>query len=162
MITLADLCEGAQPTAQAEQNPVRVDWEATPESVMGPLTGVSVTTQEQLQSLQQQMHDAVGTGYVYIDLQNMMARLALMRSTAPGRWETELVEGEVAAQDELAAAIEESGGALNMSGHYPLSPELRERLRERVRELEESQRPAETYGQHSDEPDYDSMDPWEE
>jgi hypothetical protein len=28
----------------------------------------------------------------------------------------------------LLAAVEEAGGAINMSGHYPISEEIRERL----------------------------------
>ena len=66
----------------------RIDWSATPQSVMSPASGV-ITSQEDLEAYQRRDHDLVGYGYFYIDVRNMGADLALMHSTRPGYWETE-------------------------------------------------------------------------
>ena len=101
---------------------LHVDWEATPQSVLGSPS--LITTQEDLERVQREIHDTVGTGYFYIDVRNMTADLALMYSTRRGRWETMLIPPRYSPllEEDLIRSIEEVGGALNWSGHYPLDP----------------------------------------
>ena len=101
---------------------LHVDWEATPQSVLGSPS--LITTQEDLERVQREIHDTVGTGYFYIDVRNMTADLALFYSTRPGRWETMIIPPRYSPllEEDLIRSINEAGGALNWSGHYPLDP----------------------------------------
>ena len=101
---------------------LHVDWEATPQSVLGSPN--VITTQEDFERVQQEIHDTVGTGYFYIDVRNMTADLALFYSTRPGRWETMIIPPRYSplVEEDLIRSINEAGGALNWSGHYPLDP----------------------------------------
>ena len=101
---------------------VHVDWEATPQSVLGSPN--VITTQEDFERVQQEIHDTVGTGYFYIDVRSMTADLALFYSTRPGRWETMIIPPRYSllVEEDLIRSINEAGGALNWSGHYPLDP----------------------------------------
>ena len=101
---------------------LHVDWEATPQSVLGSPN--VITTQEDFERVQQEIHDTVGTGYFYIDVRNMTADLALFYSTRPGRWETMIIPPRYSPllEEDLIRSINEAGGALNWSGHYPLDP----------------------------------------
>lgn len=107
----------------------RIDWVATPQSVMGPESGV-IKSQGDLEAYQQRERDLVGYGYFYIDVRNMQADLALMRSTKPGYWETEIIPQQYSPllPHDLEHAIEEAGGAMNWSGHYPLDERCRTKL----------------------------------
>jgi hypothetical protein len=90
---------------------------------MGPPQGVEIRTQEDLERLQQRDRERVGYGYFYVDCRNMRADLALMRCTRPGYWQAEIIPQSLSPllEEDLERAIEEAGGALNWSGHYPLS-----------------------------------------
>lgn len=99
-----------------------IDWGATPQSVMSPASGV-ITSQQDLEAYQQRDRDLVGYGYFYVDVRNMSADLALMHSTRPGYWETEIIPQKLSPllPEDLARAVEETGGATSWSGHYPLN-----------------------------------------
>jgi hypothetical protein len=101
---------------------LHVDWEATPQSVLGSPS--LITTQEDLERVQREIHDTVGTGYFYIDVRNMTADLALFYSTRPGRWETMIIPPRYSPllEEDLIRSIQEAGGALSWSGNYPLDP----------------------------------------
>jgi hypothetical protein len=100
---------------------VRIDWEATPQSVLGPQS--AITSQEDFERSQRALRDDVGRAYFFVNVYDMRADLALMRCTRPGRWETEIIPQELSPllEEDLERAIEEAGGALTSSGHYPLS-----------------------------------------
>ena len=108
----------------------RVDWSATPQSVMSPVSGV-ITSQKDLEAYQRRDHDLVGYGYFYIDVRNMGADLALMHSTRPGYWETEIIPKcySPLLPEDLERAVEKAGGAMNWSGHYPLDAWSLEKVR---------------------------------
>ena len=101
---------------------VRIGWQATPQSIMSPGGGV-ITSQEDLERLQQRDSDLVGYGYFYIDVRNFEADLALMHSTRPGYWETMLVPQRYSPllPEDLARAVEDAGGSMGWSGMYPLN-----------------------------------------
>ena len=102
-------------------------WDATPQSV---LRGVATTirSQEDLAASQRRDRAFVGAGYFYVNVRNMRADLALMHSTKAGYWTGDFIEQDVISESELVKAVEEAGGAINESGHYPLPDELKERL----------------------------------
>jgi hypothetical protein len=102
---------------------LHVDWEATPQSVMGPAS-VVITSQEDFEAYKQRDRDLIGYGYFYVDVRNMTADLALMYSTRPGRWETMIIppRDSPLLEEDLIRSIEEAGGTLGWSGHYPLDP----------------------------------------
>jgi hypothetical protein len=99
----------------------RIDWSATPQSVMGP-PDVVLHTREDWERLQQREYDLVGYGYFFVNVSNMSAALALMRCTSPGYWETEIIPQRYSPllPEDLERAVDEAGGAMNWSGHYPL------------------------------------------
>jgi hypothetical protein len=101
---------------------LHVDWEATPQSVLGSPN--VITTQEDFERVQQEIHEDVGRAYFYIDVRNMTADLALMYSTRTGHWETMIIPPRYSPllEEDLIRSINEAGGALNWSGHYPLDP----------------------------------------
>ena len=100
---------------------LRIDWEATPQSVLGSPS--LIPTQEDLERDQRKIQgEDVGRAYFYIAVRNMTADLALFYSTRPGRWETMIIPPRYSPllEEDLIRSIEEAGGALNWSGHYPL------------------------------------------
>src|SRR5215216_1621681 len=101
---------------------LHVDWEATPQSVLGSPS--VITTQEDFERVQQEIREDVGRAYFYIAVRNMTADLALFYSTRPGRWETMIIPPRYSPllEEDLIRSINEAGGALNWSGHYPLDP----------------------------------------
>jgi hypothetical protein len=109
----------------------RIDWAATPQSVMGPESEV-IKSQGDLEAYQQHERDLVGYGYFYIDVRNMEANLALMHSTRPGLWQGEIIPQQYSPllPHDLERAIEEAAGAMNWSGHYPLDERCRAKLQE--------------------------------
>jgi hypothetical protein len=101
----------------------RIDWDATRQGVMSPASGILAAPAD-LEAYQQRDRDLVGRGYFYIDVRNMGADLALMHSTRPGYWETEIIPRRLSPllEKDLLRSIEAAGGAVNWSGHYPLDP----------------------------------------
>jgi len=77
------------------------------------------------------LDEAVGTGYFYIDVRNMTADLALFYSPRPGVWETLIIPPcySPLLPEDLERAVEEAGGAMNWSGHYPLDVWCLEKVR---------------------------------
>ena len=106
---------------------VHIMWDATPQSV---LRGVATTMRSQadLEASQRRDRDFVGAGYFYVDVHDMRADLALMHSTKAGYWIGDFIEQDIISESELVKAVEEAGGAIHSSGHYPLPEELKERL----------------------------------
>jgi hypothetical protein len=108
----------------------RIDWSATPQSVMGPPATI-IRTQEDLERLQQRDRDLVGYGYFFVNVYNMGADLALMRCARPGYWVPEIIPRRFSPllPEDLERAVEEAGGAMNWSGHYPLDEWSLEKVR---------------------------------
>lgn len=100
----------------------RIMWDETPQSVMGPQHEQVIRSQEDLERLQQRDLDLVGYGYFYIGVWNCHPRLALMHSTKPGYWTGQPIPEELSPllEEDMIRCVEDAGGALNRSGHYPL------------------------------------------
>lgn len=101
----------------------RIVWDATPQSVLGPTPATDViTSQEDFEASQRQIRELVGYGYFYVDVMNMDADLALMRSTRAGIWEADIIPQHLSPllPEDLERCVEAAGGAMNWSGHYPL------------------------------------------
>ena len=99
---------------------VRIEWEATPQSGLGPPSVIS--TQEDFEHTQRHLYEDVGRGYRFVHVMDMAADLALLYCSRPGFWETLIIPPELSPllEEDLIRSIEEAGGALNWSGHYPL------------------------------------------
>lgn len=97
-------------------------WELTPEDIFTPRT---IQSKEDLEMLDR-LHEEQAGFYFYIDVWNGKARLALMHVMPDGSMTSERID--YPDEDGLIEAIEEAGGAINMSGHYSLSTRLRKRL----------------------------------
>ncbi len=108
----------------------RIDFDATPQNVMGP--GGDITSQEDFERSQRQLYEDVGRAYWFIDVRDMSADLALMRCTSPGYWETEIIPGRYSPllYEDLVRAVEDAGGAIHRSGHYPLDETCLWKVRE--------------------------------
>ena len=101
---------------------VRIDWEATPQSGLGPPS--VIFTQEDFERTHRHLYEDVGRGYWFIHVMDVAADLALLYCSRPGFWETLIIPTELSPllEEDLIRSIEEAGGALNRSGHYPLDP----------------------------------------
>ena len=60
-----------------------------------------------------------------MQVRDMRVGLALVRCAPPGHWEAELAKQDSVRPEEFADAAEAAGGALDRSGHYPLTPQIR-------------------------------------
>lgn len=92
-----------------------IRWDMTPEKVFTPRT---VQTQDDIERLRKDITDQAGY-YFYIDVWNCQARLALMHLKPDGSATAEIITEFP--EKALIEAIEEHGGAINISGHYPIS-----------------------------------------
>jgi len=99
-------------------------WDMTPERYMAPR---KVTGDEDLTRYVQELREQAGY-YFYVDVWNCQAHLALMHVKEDGSGWPELVnvDDELAGEVEklIHGAVEIAGGAVNIGGHYPLSPML--------------------------------------
>lgn len=103
-----------------------IRWDLTPQRV-GEMLNVEFSTKEEWEQIQRLTKELAGR-YLYIDVWNCQARLMLMELDERGSGKAELVEQDVVSEDDMMAAIEEAGGAINISGHYPISDAIRTAL----------------------------------
>ncbi len=99
-------------------------WDLTPEQVFTPRM---IQSKEDFEALNKLHKEQVGF-YFYVDVWNCNASLALMHVKPDASMTSERIEITEELEDELIQAIEEAGGAINMSGHYPLSEKLKTSL----------------------------------
>jgi len=106
-------------------------WDLTPQNTDFPQnqTITDSMSQEELDRLNMEMVDKAGA-YFYIDVWNCTARLALMIRDAFGHGRSERI------QKFDSPLIEESlydcGGAVNISGMYPINSDLEEELKKKL------------------------------
>lgn len=86
-----------------------------PEKVFAPRT---VQTQEDIERLEKEYRENAGY-YFYVDVCSLQASLALMHVKQDGSMTSERI-GEFP-EKALIEALEEAGGAINISGHYPIN-----------------------------------------
>jgi len=115
----------------------RIVWEATPRSAWeadryhysdGPLRADAAVLDEERRGRRCD-DEMVGWGFFCVQVRDMRAGLALVRCAPPGHREAELVEQDLVRPEEFADAVEVTGGTLDRSGHFPLTPRIRNTLR---------------------------------
>lgn len=67
---------------------------------------------------------AMAAGTPFIDVANMQARVARWRGVGGGGWRTIHAANWHELEDAAAAAVEQAGGALSLSGQYACPPEI--------------------------------------
>lgn len=108
--------------------PPQIDLDLTPQEAMACQ---EIRKPEDLERLRQLR---AGKSYFFVDVASFSAYLAIMRFDARGhscraeRLSAEEQERVGISDEMLLLAVAEAGGAINMSGHYPISEEIREIL----------------------------------
>lgn len=92
-----------------------IRWDITPEKVFTPQT---IQTQEDIERLERENREQAGY-YFYVDVWNCRAFLALMHVKQDGSMTSERISEFP--EEALNEAVEEAGGAINISGHYPIN-----------------------------------------
>ena len=89
---------------------------------------------EDMERLRQRSAGLAGKSYFFVDVMSFQAYLSIMRFDEKGhsckaqRLSVVELEQLGITEEMLLAAVEEAGGAINLSGHYPIGEEIRERL----------------------------------
>ncbi len=105
----------------------RILWNMTPEE---NFSGVAeIKSQEDLERIRRDNEARAGY-YFFVDVWNFSPRLCLMENRPDGSCG---VVGIVEAPESmLTRAIEEAGGAINRSGHYPINRQVRNWLMKKL------------------------------
>lgn len=105
----------------------QIRWGMTPQSAgYGP---IAITSQADLDMYKAMLAANAGY-YFYIDVWDCQARLALMHNLPEGGGMSEIVEDFKSPL--LYRAVEQAGGAINISGWYPLSRRLEAVLKRKL------------------------------
>jgi hypothetical protein len=104
----------------------RILWDLTPEEIF---RSVEIRGQADLDN-EINRREALTGYYFYIDVSNLTPRLVLFENRADG---TGGVVGEIKGlRGKLRNAIEEVGGSIARSGHYPINAEIMEWLKKKL------------------------------
>ena len=102
-------------------------WGMTPQN--DPSNGsMAINSQADIERLQRKLKAAKGI-YFIIDVWDCNASLAICENTADGRGRIERVQQDCITDDELEDAVYDAGGAINLSGWYPITPGIGEKLK---------------------------------
>lgn len=105
----------------------KIRWDLTPQNAW--LEGFQINSQEDWEFLKRYFEELHGSYFFFINVWDCKASLAVMEMYANGSGKSYPVEQEIISDEELEEALWDAGGAINMSGHYPLTPELIHRLK---------------------------------
>jgi hypothetical protein len=111
----------------------KINLDLTPEEALGGATIINF--EEDYKALQAKIKAMANVQYPFIDVWNCQVALAWMVFSEDGhsshveRLIDEEMEQLGVTEDMLYAAIEEAGGMLNRSGHYPISGVIRAKLK---------------------------------
>jgi len=110
----------------------RIDLNLTPQEA---LACQEIRKPEDLERLRQRsLLQLAGKSYFFVDVSSFQAYLAIMRFDESGhscraeRLSSVELEALGITEEMLLQAVEEAGGAINLSGHHPISEEIREIL----------------------------------
>ncbi len=108
---------------------IKIRWDLTPQD-----TGQSfeITSQEDFERMMDEMKRKAGW-YFYVDVWNLSASLHIAHNTENGSGESYYVEDSPVPEELLEKAVYDAGGALNMSGWYPINEEIREVLKKSLK-----------------------------
>lgn len=116
---------------------MKANLDLTPEEACGTTI---IRNKADYEALQAKIKAMADTRYPFIDVWSFNARLSWMVTSEDGngshveRFTEEEQEALGITEDMLYAAIEGAGGAINISGHYPISEEIREKLQAAMQE----------------------------
>jgi len=109
----------------------RIDLNLTPQEA---LACQEIRKPEDLEKLRRRSAGLAGKSYFFVDVSSFQAYLAIMRFDETGhscraeRLSSVELEALGITAEMLLQAVAEAGGAINLSGHYPISEEIREIL----------------------------------
>jgi len=103
----------------------RIVWDATPQSEGGT---IEIRGQEEYDRFIQRLKERAGY-YFYVNVWNCTAKLAVMHQRGDGSATSDFVETDIVTDDDLVDAIEQAGGAINISGQYPASMTILKKLK---------------------------------
>ena len=101
----------------------------------GKKINLDMTPREDYERLQKWIASFGNMAYPFVDVWNFQVALAFMVYSQDGTssWVERLSEEDMnklgVSQGDLIDAIEYQGGAINRSGHYPISGEIKQTLR---------------------------------
>jgi hypothetical protein len=106
----------------------KIRWDLTPQKYLEELNGVVIESWEDIERLKKLLKERVGK-YFYIDVWNCTPCLFLMDNDEDGNGKAEIVEQDIISEDEMLEAIEEAGGSITISGHYPINKKIEKKLK---------------------------------
>ena len=105
-------------------------WDLNPQNAGFPSDQTAVgMSQEELDRLSVELVDKVGA-YFYVDVWNCTVRLALMIRDVFGNGKSKWIEKFDSPL--LEESLYECGGAVNVSGMYPINSDLEEELKKKL------------------------------
>lgn len=105
-------------------------WDRKPSDYAGT---VNIESDADFQRLKEETKANTGC-YFYIDVWNCQARLALYEDLGAGSGNTHIIENPPLSEEDMARAVYVAGGAINISGWYPLLQSLNTQLQEALSE----------------------------
>jgi hypothetical protein len=108
----------------------QIRWRAKPKDF--DLSGFEIRSQADIDRLHKAF-EAQASYYFYVSVWNCQACLALMQNKPDGTATSQVIEDFDSPL--LYRAVEQVGGRINMSGHYPLSRRLEQMLKKRLEKV---------------------------
>lgn len=89
------------------------------------VSGMMISSKEDFERIQKLIKELAGT-YIFVDVWNCRCELRAMTNDENGNGKTVAIDDwqDYLTEEDLVQAIEEHGGAINMSGHYPISDSI--------------------------------------
>lgn len=109
----------------------KIHWDMTPQSAREGIDGVEISSNEELEEINRKIEERIGI-YFYVDVWDMKPRLAVFENKKHGGTSRVIEDVDVLGITEelLEKAIHDHGGALNISGHYPVNEEIKNVLKD--------------------------------
>jgi len=117
----------------AELKGKKIHWDMTPQDGAGE---VFLTTKAEMEAYEARERARVGF-YFYVDVWDMTANLWVMENKVYSGRADRIEDAEMITEDELYDAIEGAGGAINRSGHYPISHAIKRKLKKALDDIDE-------------------------
>lgn len=114
-----------------------VFWDRKPSDYAGT---INIESDADFQRLKEEMKANTGC-FFYIDVWNCQARLALYKDLGTGNGNTHIIENSPLSEENMEKDVYAVGGAINISGWYPLSKKLITQLREALGEKRKEDAP---------------------
>lgn len=108
-----------------------IRWDMTPKSAREGIDGAKITSEEEFKRLEEKIEERVGV-YFYIDVWDMKAELGAFENKKHGGTSRIIEDPDEIGitEDMLEKAVDDHGGAVNISGHYPINNKIKDRLKD--------------------------------